>query len=205
MPPHLRVLLIDRRRLDRVFERGMRGKPCGGLLAPAAQRELALQGLGVPADVIAGSQLFAVRTMDMHVQLERFYQRFYLNVDREAFDRWLLSLVSGRIDMLFGYSVHTVDTAQEQPLLRLRGPNGENASVCACLVVGASTVGASRRGARRASGWRCRASRGPDKGSMNSQSGFASVGVPSGHRSTVSPHPCDGHLTQAISPWEATL
>ena len=49
-----RVLLVDRHRLDAPFVPGTLGKPCGGLLAPAAQRELARQGLGVPADVISG-------------------------------------------------------------------------------------------------------------------------------------------------------
>jgi geranylgeranyl diphosphate/geranylgeranyl-bacteriochlorophyllide a reductase len=141
IPPHLRVLLVDRRRLDLGFEPGMRGKACGGLLAPAAQRELARQGLGVPTSIMAGPQLFAVRTIDAQAELERHYQRFYLNVDREAFDRWLLSLVPDRVDTLFGFSVHAVDTTQEQPLVRLRGPNGECASVCTRLVVGADGAG----------------------------------------------------------------
>jgi geranylgeranyl diphosphate/geranylgeranyl-bacteriochlorophyllide a reductase len=141
MPPHLRVLLVDRRRLDHGYERGMRGKACGGLLAPAAQRELARQGLGVPTNIIAGPQLFAVRTIDAQAELVRHYQRFYLNVDREAFDRWLLSLIPDRFDTLLGFSVHAVDATQEQPLLRLRGPNGESASVCARLVVGADGAG----------------------------------------------------------------
>ena len=76
----------------------MLAKPCGGLLAPAAQAELARQGLGVPASVIAGPQLFAVRTLDLPARLERLYQRFYINVDREAFDRWLVSLVPECVD-----------------------------------------------------------------------------------------------------------
>jgi flavin-dependent dehydrogenase len=58
-----RVLLVDRRRLDLEPRAGALTKPCGGLLAPAAQRELARQGLGVDSSVVTGRQLFAVRTL----------------------------------------------------------------------------------------------------------------------------------------------
>ena len=45
-----RILLVDRRRLDLApAHRRHSAKPCGGLLAPSAQHELARQGLGVPA------------------------------------------------------------------------------------------------------------------------------------------------------------
>ena len=70
-----RVLLVDRRRLDEDADgpagSADAGKPCGGLLSPAAQRELARQGLGVPASTIAGPQLFAVRTVDLTSGLAR--------------------------------------------------------------------------------------------------------------------------------------
>ena len=55
-----RTLLVDRRRLGEPPAPGGPSKLCGGLLAPAAQAELARQGLGIPASVIAGPQLFAV-------------------------------------------------------------------------------------------------------------------------------------------------
>ena len=97
-----RVLLVDRRRLDQPPGTGPR-KACGGLLAPAAQKELARQGLGVPGHVLVGPQLFAVRAVDVDANLERCYQRHYINVDREVFDRWLVSLVPARVDGAFGW------------------------------------------------------------------------------------------------------
>ena len=92
-----RVLLVDGRQTRlhaRVRGRTIgrvQSKPCGGLLAPKAQRELARQGLGLPGSVVVGPQLFAVRTLDVTSGLERTYQRFYVNVDRSLFDRWLVS------------------------------------------------------------------------------------------------------------------
>lgn len=87
-----RVLLLDRRRLDLDFDFSMTGKCCGGLLAPDAQCALAQFGLALPEKTLGGAQLFAVRALDIKYGIERFYQRFYLNLDREAFDRWLAEL-----------------------------------------------------------------------------------------------------------------
>jgi flavin-dependent dehydrogenase len=71
------------------------GKPCGGLLAPAAQKVLASFGLGLPAKLLADPQVFNVRTIDLKSRIERSYQRQYLNMDRDRFDRWLISLING--------------------------------------------------------------------------------------------------------------
>ena len=95
-----KVLLADRRELGREHAGGA-GKCCGGLVAPDAQKVIAEFGLGLPAGVTAGPQLFAVRTIDLAQKIERYYQRFYINVDRERFDRWLVSLAGGA-DARFG-------------------------------------------------------------------------------------------------------
>jgi hypothetical protein len=54
---------------------------------------IAKLGLGIPKDVLVDPQLFAVRAIDLTNHLERLYQRFYFNMDREKFDRWLVSLL----------------------------------------------------------------------------------------------------------------
>lgn len=90
-----RILLLDRRRLDRPRLPGAPGKCCGGLLAPDAQKALAVFGLALPENTLGGPQLFAVRALDLASGLERLYQRFYLNLDREVFDRWLAGLAMG--------------------------------------------------------------------------------------------------------------
>jgi geranylgeranyl diphosphate/geranylgeranyl-bacteriochlorophyllide a reductase len=99
----LRILLVDKRRFDGGDPADT--KCCGGLLAPDAQRELAALDLGVPRDVLAGPQLFAVRAVDLPSGLMMRYQRHYLNVDRGRFDRWLLGLVPPQVDTRFSSAV----------------------------------------------------------------------------------------------------
>ncbi len=131
-----RVLLVDRRDLD-VPDGSAHRKVCGGLLAPKAQKELARQGLGVPGHVVLGPQLFAVRTVDVTASLERLYQRFYINVDREAFDRWLVSLVPLSVERAFGWTASALEIIPDGSLVRFRTAEGGEASVRARLVVGA--------------------------------------------------------------------
>ncbi len=95
------VLLIDKRDLANVNPKNKIRKPCGGLLAPDAQKMIAKLGLGVPKDLLVDPQLFAVRTIDLTNNQERLYQRFYYNMDREKFDRWLVSLLPTSIDKKF--------------------------------------------------------------------------------------------------------
>lgn len=139
LPARLRVLLVDRRRLDVAAEEGEQSgsKPCGGLLAPAAQRALAHQGLGVPATVLSGPQLFAVRTLDIDAGFERLYQRHYLNVDRDAFDRWLYSLVPSGVTRGMGWSLTGLEHGDGTAMAHFRTPGGGRAGVRARVVVGA--------------------------------------------------------------------
>jgi len=54
--------------------------------------------------------MFAVRTIDMGNSIERYYQRHYINIDREEFDRWLESLVPSTVEIVNGsiYKSHEV-------------------------------------------------------------------------------------------------
>lgn len=96
-----RILLLDRRELLEPKEDSFE-KCCGGLIAPDAQQMLAKLGLGVPLEVLVGPQLFTVRTIDIQQKLERYYQRNYINIDREKFDSWLVSLVPDNVDIRCG-------------------------------------------------------------------------------------------------------
>lgn len=136
-----RVLLVDRRRLDLPAEARCDTKLCGGLLAPASQRELARQGLGVPATVLGGPSLFAVRTVDVPASLERLYQRHYINVDRERFDRWLVSRIPETVDRRFGWSRVSLERTTDGAFLRCRTHEGALVSAKASLVVGADGAG----------------------------------------------------------------
>lgn len=96
-----KVLLIDKRELDNENPDKLSHKCCGGLLAPDAQKMIAKLGLGIPKDILVEPQLFAVRTIDLTNNLERLYQRFYFNMDREKFDRWLVSIIPTGVDKRF--------------------------------------------------------------------------------------------------------
>ncbi|MTI70179.1 MAG: FAD-binding protein [Firmicutes bacterium] len=96
-----KVLLIDKRDLSNENFNKSIVKCCGGLLAPDAQQIIARLGLGLPKKILVDPQLFTVRTMDLTNNLERYYQRFYFNMDREKFDRWLVSLIPDNVDKRF--------------------------------------------------------------------------------------------------------
>ncbi len=91
--PELSVILIDGQTEERK-------KPCGGLLAPDAQKVLAQFELTLPNFVLADPQIFTVETIDLGARRVRYYQRHYLNMDRYRFDRWLLSLVPESVTVL---------------------------------------------------------------------------------------------------------
>ncbi|NLO88687.1 MAG: FAD-binding protein [Firmicutes bacterium] len=97
----MKVLVLDRRDLGKPYAGGFE-KCCGGLLAPDAQKMLARFGLGLPRSVLAGPQLFTVRTIDMATRQQRFYPRDYINIDRERFDRWLVSLLPPEVETCWG-------------------------------------------------------------------------------------------------------
>lgn len=96
-----KVLIIDKRDLENDNPGQHANKCCGGLLAPDAQKMIAKMGLGIPKDILVDPQLFAVRTIDLTNNLERFYQRFYYNMDREKFDRWMVSLIPDSVEQKF--------------------------------------------------------------------------------------------------------
>lgn len=95
-----KVLVIDKRNFND-DNRRIR-KCCGGLLAPDAQKILGHLGLGIPKDVLVGPQLFAVKTLDFDNHIERFYQRHYININREKFDTWLVNKIPNHVTQVYG-------------------------------------------------------------------------------------------------------
>ena len=87
--------------LDKKHQCGTEGfsKPCGGLLAPDAQRSFIRDGLTLPVDVIANPQIFSVKTVDVAASLTRNYQRSYININRHAFDLWIKSLIPASVEV----------------------------------------------------------------------------------------------------------
>lgn len=93
LPPGLKAAALDKK------GGGAFHKPCGGLLAPDAQKALAQFDLTLPKEVLVDPQIFSVRTLDLDADKTRYYQRFYVNVDRDRFDQWMKSLIPARIDL----------------------------------------------------------------------------------------------------------
>ncbi|MCL2021824.1 MAG: FAD-binding protein [Betaproteobacteria bacterium] len=94
LDPKFRVIAIDKK--SDAAEMSFR-KPCGGLLAPDAQKALSKFNLTLPKDVLVDPQIFAVKTMDIKQNLARYYRRFYINLDRHRFDMWLTSLIPAHV------------------------------------------------------------------------------------------------------------
>jgi flavin-dependent dehydrogenase len=131
-----KVLLIDKRKMDTPYQPGDVHKCCGGLLAPDAQKILARLGLGVPQHTLVGQQLFMVRTIDLQNSQERFYQRHYLNLDRENFDRWLISLIPEQVERCFGYYFKSLEPTKQGYLLNF-AKQAEEFSAQAKVIIGA--------------------------------------------------------------------
>lgn len=100
-----KVVAIDRKSL---LHPDKHAKPCGGLLAPYAQRSLARFGLSIPGHIIASPQIFSVKTIDLDNHLTNNYQRFYLNINRQAFDLWLMSLIPRSVEVFDGSVVTNI-------------------------------------------------------------------------------------------------
>lgn len=92
----MRIVALDKKR-----QSGTGGftKPCGGLLAPDAQRSFIRDGITLPVDVIANPQIFSVKTVDVEAALTRHYQRSYININRHAFDLWMKSLIPDAVQL----------------------------------------------------------------------------------------------------------
>lgn len=119
------VLLVDKRSLADFESFNDYEKCCGGLLAPDAQKVLAKLRLGVPKEVLTGPQPFTVKTIDFDNSLIRFYQRHYINIDRERFDSWLVSLIPRSVNREFGCHYYSYEEEGDSLKLRLRNQEGK--------------------------------------------------------------------------------
>lgn len=95
----MKVLLIDKRTVSVQENMIDQGKLCGGLLAPDAQKEFAVQGLSIPVDVLVNPQIFAVDAIDLQTGVQAIYQRFYINTDRAKLDQWFYSISCDRVEL----------------------------------------------------------------------------------------------------------
>lgn len=75
-------------------------KPCGGMLAPDAQRAFSRFDMTLPKDILVDPQIFSVKTIDLENGRTRHYQRYYINMDRGKFDRWLIDMIPPHVEVV---------------------------------------------------------------------------------------------------------
>ena len=130
------TVVIDKRCFRDIPERYGSGKCCGGLLAPDAQAMLAKMRLSLPHEVLAEPQIFVVRAIDFQRNLERCYQRYYINMDRSQFDRWLLSLIPSSVDIIEKTGLKSFEKLSDHYKLTLSS-HGQTRTIRARMLVGA--------------------------------------------------------------------
>lgn len=110
-------------------------KVCGGLISPDAQDILARCDISLPNSVLASPQLFSVRTIDLADGLTRYYRRNYVNVDRNAFDRFMFGMIPDSVDKLCARcnEVKKLKSGFELKLIR----EGEEKKVTCSYIIGA--------------------------------------------------------------------
>ncbi len=139
-----KILLIDKRDLTNIEDDGKDEKSCGGLLAPDAQKMLAKIGLGVPKKILVGPQLFTVKSIDLNHNIERYYQRHYINVNRKKFDQWLVSLVPSNVDTYFNCCYNSFQKEDNRIKVKLKKGN-RYTYVYTKILVGADGAASSIR------------------------------------------------------------
>lgn len=130
-----KVLILDKRTFD--HKACLITKCCGGLLAPDAQKVLGHLGLGIPKDVLVSPQLFTVKTLDFDNNIERFYQRHYINIDREKFDQWLVEQIPEHVECLFGVQYKQHHTLSDGRLEVVYTHNGKQHKIHTKYLIGA--------------------------------------------------------------------
>ena len=123
-----RVLLID--------ASDIRPKVCAGLLSPDAQKLLAHARITLPPSVFVHPQLSSVRVIDLNDPHIRHYRRTYLNLDRTAFDRFLVGLVPDTVDVIRA-RCHSIERRDNGFSLCVHHTDGRREDITARYLVGA--------------------------------------------------------------------
>ena len=129
--PNIKGLIIDKKGEGMPFQ-----KPCGGLLAPRAQKALASLSWTLPKDLLVDPQIFCVKTIDLKTKLIRHYQREYVNIDRYKFDLWLKSKIGENVEQVQGV-VTKVEKIENGGYKVTYTENGEQKTATAKSIVGA--------------------------------------------------------------------
>jgi len=111
-------------------------KPCGGLLAPDAQKIFSHLDLNLPKDILVDPQIFSVKTICLDSDTVKNYRRMYINLDRHKFDMWMIENIPENIEVRSGYTVTDIEYDGGLYTLTYEG-KGEVHTVRARNIVGA--------------------------------------------------------------------
>jgi flavin-dependent dehydrogenase len=137
LPARTRALLLDR-------GDPAAGRCCGGLLNPDAREAMDRLGLEVPEGVRVRPEPQAVHAVDLDSGREQTYRRAYWNLDRAAFDAYLLERARRRATFRPHTRVAGLRREAAGVSLRLAGPGGET-TVRASRVIAADGAGSRVR------------------------------------------------------------
>ena len=107
-----RVLLVEASKLPRQ-------KSCGGMLNIYSRRALEPYG-GVPEEMVLDPRWIDFRYYHMDRNVKKPTHVRFLNVDRELFDEWLLSLLPANVDVAEGTRLFDVSAAPDHVTVKLR-------------------------------------------------------------------------------------
>ena len=111
-------------------------KPCGGLLAPDAQKIFSHMDINLPKNVLVDPQIFSVKTICLDSDTVKSYRRMYINLDRHKFDMWMIENIPHNINVKSGYTVTDISYDGKQYSVTYVG-KGEKHTVFAKSIVGA--------------------------------------------------------------------
>jgi geranylgeranyl reductase len=112
--PSLRILLIDKTSFPRT-------KSCGGVLKEEAYHFLTeTLKLSIPETIYSSPRTLDVCYLDWDTNVEFVQQRVFINIDRQRFDSWLLSLVSKSVEIVEETKLCSFEAKEDGVHLTLR-------------------------------------------------------------------------------------
>jgi len=112
--PFLRILLIDKASFPRT-------KSCGGVLKEKAYNFLTdTLKLSIPNQIYSSPRVLDMRYMDWDTNIEFVQQRAFINLDRQLFDSWLLSLVDKSVEIAESTQLCSFEVKEDGVHLTLR-------------------------------------------------------------------------------------
>ena len=90
--------------------------------------------------ITTGPQIFTVRTIDIDNDIERYYQRHYINIVREKFDRWLFSLIPEKTERMCSCTIKNIRDEGDSVTIEL-SDGGARKEIRTKYLVGADGAG----------------------------------------------------------------